>query len=162
MPVATISVSVPELRQKLAAARRRFAVQGTVAASARLLLCVALGALVWALANFLRGGAVIDATLVFASVALWFVGTIGLAAFSFRSMPAVAADLDRLASTRDRFQTGLDFVGRSPAGGFRSLAIEECERYAQHFAVERWIPLRFPRHAWWALAPVATIALLGW
>jgi hypothetical protein len=162
MPVATISVPARQLRQKLAAARRRFAVQGTLAASARLLLCVALGALVWALANFLRGSAVIDATLIFASVALWFVGTIGLAACSFRSMPAVATELDRLASTRDRFQTGLDFVGRSPAGGFQSLAIEECEHYAQHFAVERWIPLGFPRPAWWALAPVATIALLWW
>jgi hypothetical protein len=162
MPVATISVPAREIRQKLAAARRRFAVQGTLTASARLLLCVALGALVWALANFLRGGAVVDATLIFASAALWLFGTMGLAAFSFRSLPDIAADLDRLAPTRDRFQTGLDFADRSPSGGLRSLAIAECEHYAQHFAVERWIPLGFPRHAWWALAPMATIALLCW
>jgi hypothetical protein len=162
MAVVTLSVPDRALRQQLAAARRRFALQGTIAGSARLLLCVSLGALVWALANFLRGSAVVDPTLVLSSVALWVAGTIGLVAFGFRPLPEVAAKLDRLAGTRDRFQTALDFAGRTPANGLESLALAECETYARSFSVEGWIPLRFPRIVWWALAPVATIALLCW
>jgi len=162
MAVATISVTGPALHERLAAARRRFALQGTIAASARLLLCVALGALAWALANYLRGQAVVDTPLVLASLAFWIAGTIGLAVFSFRPLPEVAACLDQMAGTRDRFQTALDFAGRLQTHAFETLAVEECERYAREFSVVRWIPLRFPRHAVWALAPVVTIALLCW
>ncbi len=162
MPVATLSRPDPALRGQLAMARRRFALRDTIAASARLLLCVSLGALVWALANFLRGHAVVDAPLVLGSIGLWLAGTVGLAVFSFRPLPEVAAKLDRLAGTRDRFQTALDFTERPRPQAFEALAIDECERYAKDFSVARWIPLGFPRHAWAVVAPMVTIALLCW
>ncbi len=162
MAVAFTSVSDQTLRQRLAAARRRFALQTTIAASARLLLCVSLGALAWALANYLRGQAVVDTSLVLVPLALWAAGTLGLAVFSFRPLSEVAVSLDQIAGTRDRFQTALDFAGRPQVHAFETLAVDECERYARDFSVARWIPLRFPRHAAWALAPVVTIALLTW
>ena len=162
MAVAFQPVAVTALPRKLAAARRRFALQFVIAGSARLCLCVALGALAWAVANFLRGVPVVNAVLVVTSLALWFVGSLGLAAFSFRSIAATAAALDQLAGTRDRFQTALAFAGRPAGAEFEALAIDECERYASGFEMERWIPLRFPRQAAWALAPIASIALLHW
>ena len=69
MAVTTFSVFHEALRRQLAEARRRMALQATIAASARLLLCVSLGALAWALANYLRGNAVVEAPLILTSLA---------------------------------------------------------------------------------------------
>ena len=162
MALATESVRVIALPARLAAARRRFAVQSVIAGSARLLLCVALGALAWTIANFLRGAPAVSSALVAGSIGIWVAGTLGLAAFSFRPIAATARALDELAGTQDRFQTALVFAGRPERAEFETLAIDECERYATRFEVERWIPLRFPRLAAWALAPIASIALLHW
>ena len=162
MALATPPVAVHALPERLAIARRRFALQSILAGSARLLLCVALGALAWAITNFLRGAPVVNPTFVVGSFGLWVAGTLGLAAFSFRPVATSARALDHLAGTRDRFQTALAFAGRPEPDEFESLAIAECEQYAERFDVRRWIPLRFPRHALWALAPIASIALLSW
>ncbi len=162
MAVAIQPGPVTALPRKLAAARRRFAVQSVLMASARILLGVALAALAWAVANFLRGVPVVDGWLVAAALALWLIGSLAFAVVSIRSIDATAVALDRLAGTRDRFQTALAFSSRPPGAEFEALAIEECETYASRFELERWIPLRFPREAAWVLAPVASIALLHW
>ena len=162
MAVAIQPVPVTALPRKLAAARRRFALQSMVVHSARWGLVVALAALVWAVGNFLRGMPVVDSTLGWATLAAWLVGALTLAAFSFRSIAATAASLDQMAGTRDRFQTALAFASRPGRAEFETLAIDECERYASGFEIERWIPLRFPRQALWVLAPIVSIALLHW
>ncbi len=162
MAVAFQPAAVTALRRQLAAARRRFALQSTIAGSARFGLCVALGALFWAMANFLRGVPVVDSTLIVTALAVWIAGTLGLAAFGFRSVASTAVALDRLAGTRDRFQTALAFAQRPAGAEFEALAIDECERFAARFEIKSWIPLRFPRQFLWVLAPLASIALLSW
>ena len=131
-------------------------------ASARLLLCTALGALCWALANLLRGSEVVDAALVLTCLVVWLAGTFGLARYNLRPLLQVAEQLDRVAGTRDRFQTALDFSHHSNPPAFEQLALDECESYARDFPLEQWLPVAFPRFALWALVPVTTIALLWW
>lgn len=162
MAVAIQPGPVTALPRKLAAARRRFAVQSIISASVRLALGASLAALAWAVTNFWRGVPVLDVWLVAVPLAAWLAGTLASAAFSFRSMDATAMSLDKLAGTRDRFQTALAFANRPAGAEFEALAIDECESYASRFELERWIPVRFPRQAGWVLAPIASIALLQW
>lgn len=78
------------------------------------------------------------------------------------TLPHVAALLDRVGGTKDRFLTALEFSTTPQPGAFHLLAIAECVRYLRDERFQKLIRVRAPRQAAYLLAPALSLGLLQW
>ena len=79
-----------------------------------------------------------------------------------RNLAEVAALLDRLGGTRDRFLTALKFSAAPDAGEMRALAVKECTQFVRAGKFGDLIRVHVPRDAIYLLVPALALGLLRW
>ncbi len=105
-----------------------------------------------------------QATLLVGTV---FAAALGwAAAITFAGRPRlteVAARLDRLGHTRERFVTALALTGSSASpSGMNALALGECLAFLRARSFAPLLPYRIPRELPWLFVPAITLAVLQW
>lgn len=78
------------------------------------------------------------------------------------NLAEAAAQVDRRASTRDRFLTAYDFLQTGSRTHLQQSAIEECRRFVMAFDGKAWTRFRMPRELPWLVVPIVAVALLTW
>ena len=79
-----------------------------------------------------------------------------------KSLPHVAAIIDRAGHTHDRFVTALAFSREPEAPEMHALAVRECGEFVRAGRFDRLVRLRWPREIGWLLVPLITLAMLQW
>ncbi|MEO8351128.1 MAG: hypothetical protein ABI680_05315 [Chthoniobacteraceae bacterium] len=80
-----------------------------------------------------------------------------------RSLPEVAALIDRAGNTRDRVVSALAFTNEStPSAPMRAMAAQECRDFISRADFRPLIPVRPPRIGAWLVIPVVSLLMLQW
>ena len=79
-----------------------------------------------------------------------------------KTLPQVAALLDRLGGTRDRLFTALAFSKDEAGSEMQAMAVRECAVFARAGDFSRLVRVRVPREAAWLLVPAVALAMLQW
>lgn len=122
----------------------------------------ALLVLAGAINRWLLGRLPVDARVAVGAVMLALFVALGIALVRRRSLAEVAAVIDRLGATRDRFLTALAFSTEPKAEEMRQMAVEECARFIRGGKFSELVRVRVPREAAWLLVPVIALAMLQW
>ena len=152
-----VTHSLRVVRRRLIAQRfvRALAICALIAGA---LLVLAAGIRHWALGmNAWEPRLAIGAAITAATVA------IAITLIRRCGLDEVAATVDRLGGTRDRFVTALDFRRRAGnADELRTLAVREFDRFATGRNFRTLLPWRVPREGLWLVVPAVALAMLQW
>ena len=166
-PLSFLSVTADlDLLPTLRALRRRMLVRSFLRSAARSILVfytllVALSGLAWWFGAFRPALSGLAYTLLWPIVA----GLVSGAFITLLKWPAlrhVAATIDALGGTRDRFLTALDFSEKERPSDMEALAIRESAAFAQSHDFRRLLPIRPPEELRWLVVPLLTLAMLWW
>ena len=147
----------------LRAARRRLTVQAFLTALVKSALLAAAALVVMAAVNrWLLGRLPLDPNAALVIGAAVPVIALLAALAQRKTLPTVAALLDRRGGTRDRFLTALKFSECDGATGMHVMALAECSTFARSADFSRLIRPRVPRQVAWLLVPAVTLAMLEW
>ena len=154
---------IDDVLRNLRAAQFRLGLQALLAALVKMgLLAGAVLLLIGAANRWLLGQLPVDLRVAgMVGVAAAFVALL-VAVAQRRSLAQVAAIIDRLGATRDRFLTALHFSEEPKDEAMRGFAIQECVRFVQGGRFSQLIPVRVPRQAMYLLVPIVALALLQW
>ncbi|MBS0657953.1 MAG: hypothetical protein JSR82_06870 [Verrucomicrobia bacterium] len=155
----TLSLGEP-VHARVAEARRRLVLALAAEWLGRGLLVGASAMLAAGAIRWFAGHAPLDRLLLAAG----FAAFVGVALYglirSFPSAQRAAAVLDAAAGARDRFSTALAFEADANSDRWKRYALEECAEFARAVEPARFLPLRAPWFALWALAPLLFLGLL--
>ena len=144
-------------------ARRRLAVRTFLAA---LVKCALLAGAVLvglgAVNRWLLGRLPLEPQVALAAAAAVPVLALLAAVAGRKTLPQIAALLDRLGGTRDRFFTALAFSKDEAGSEMRAMAVRECAAFARGGDFRRLVRVRVPREAAWLLVPAVALAMLQW
>ena len=147
----------------LRAARRRLTVQAFLTALVKCALLAAAALVVMAAVNrWLLGRLPLDPNAALVIGAAVPVIALLAALAQRKTLPTVAALLDRRGGTRDRFLTALKFSECDGATEMHAMALAECSAFARSADFSRLIRPRVPRQVAWLLVPAVTLAMLEW
>ncbi len=155
--------AIEEVLSPLRAARRRLSAQFFLVALVKAGLLAGAGLIVYSAVNRWALGRLPwdERAAAWAGAAALALATLVTLARR-RSLAEVAGILDRLAGTRDRFLTALQFSTASATDDFHKLAIEECTRFVRAGKFSQLIRVRVPGEAIYLLVPVLALAFLQW
>ena len=149
--------------RSLGAARRRLAAQRFLAVSVNVALATsAVLVLAGAINRWLLDRMPVDAPVAVSAAILALLLSLGIALVRRRSLAQVAAVIDRLGATRDRFLTALAFSTDGEADEMHVMAVEECARFIRGGKFSKLVRVRVPREAAYLLVPIIALAMLQW
>ena len=147
----------------LRTARRRLAVRTFLAALVKCALLAGAGLVgLGAVNRWLLGRLPIEPQVALAAAAAVPVLALLAAVAGRKTLPQIAALLDRLGGTRDRFFTALAFSKDAAGSEMRAMAVRECAAFARGGDFSRLVRVRVPRETAWLLVPAVALAMLQW
>jgi len=154
---------LPDLLRTLRVLRRRWMVQVFARSLARCLLVAAALVVILALVQVVRGKVLLNGTTTgMAALAATFAALV-LCAREWPGLPRMAAMIDRMGDTRDRFVTAMALAEReSDHGMLTGLAVRECDAYLRSRDFRPLLRWRIPRELPWLAVPLLAIGLLQW
>jgi hypothetical protein len=151
-----------KIRRILGRIRRRITMAIFVENSARAMLAASgallVGVLLRTLMHHRPWDTRLAAAMAFSAVIVALVATW----LQRPSLTQAAATMDRLADTRDRFVTGLEFAAAPSRPPLHGLALEECARFVDECAWRKFVRVRLSRRLAYLLVPATAICLLVW